>query len=470
MRTYKRYLFVAALPLAALAACASTPGPAPVDPSGTAAAFSARRLEQLVPELPSPAAGWNRAQWLSAALQLNPQLAEARSRVAAAAAAERTAAQHANPTMNLFAEYVGAATHSATWLYGLSLDFLLRRPGDRARARHYAALETALAKSDLAESIWSVRAALRQGLLDVASSRDESALLEALITERQTLLDSDRARAEAGDISRTQLLADELELSRAQQRLRRAQARGVDAISRLAAAVGVPAAALRAIPMRWPGWAAIDALAPLPASSDELRGAALIGRPEIVRALREYDLAEISLQNEVAKRWPEVHLTPGYAWGDEGVRQDPLNDFTQETALGLNFELPLFNQHQGPIGEALARRDAAGQHLIAVQAELFEQIDRAELAWPRARSAWDDAVGVVAIADRQHDAEQRSFAAGAGDRAGVVSAQVAATEAQLLLLAAAFDAESAFGALEDAYRRPLQGSESELPLAANPPS
>jgi cobalt-zinc-cadmium efflux system outer membrane protein len=332
----------------------------------------------------------------------------------------------------------------------------------------YAAIETALAKSDLAESIWSVRAALRQSLLDVASSRDESALLETLIAARQTLLASDRARADAGDISRTLMLADELELARAQQRLRGVQARSAQAVSRLAAAVGVPVAALDGIPVRWDGWAEIGALAP--PTSPDWRAAALIGRAQIVRALGEYDLAEILLQNEIAKRWPEVHLTPGYAWGGDGVREDPLNDFTQETALGVNFELPLFNQHQGPIGEALARRDAAGQHLVAVQAELFEQIDRAELAWPRARSAWDDASGVVAIAQRQHQAEQRSLAAGAGDRTGVVSADVAATEAQLLLLAAAYDAECAFGALEDAYRRPLQGGERELPLAGNPQS
>jgi cobalt-zinc-cadmium efflux system outer membrane protein len=468
MNSYKRHLILAALPLAALIACASAPRPAPVDPSGTAAAFSTRRLEQLAPDLPAPSAVWNRAQWLTAALQFNPQLAEARSRVAAAAAAERTAAQHANPTMNLFAEYVGAAARSATWLYGLSLDFLLRRPGDRARAIDHAAVETALAKSDLAESIWSVRAALRQALLDVASSRDESALLETLLSERQTLLASDRARADAGDMSGTLILADELEIARAQQRLRHAQTHAVDALSRLAAAVGVPLVALQSVPVQWEGWADIGALSP--ATSADWRGAALIGRPEIARAVGEYDLAEISLQNEVAKRWPEVHLTPGYAWGGDGAREDPLNDFTQETALGLNFELPIFNQHQAPISEALARRDATGQHLIAVQAELFAQIDHAELEWPRARSAWDAAADMVAIADRQYAAEQRSLTAGAGDRTGVVSAQVAATEAQLLQLAAAYDAESAFGALEDAYRRPLQGAESELPLAGNPQS
>ncbi|MGH8230491.1 MAG: TolC family protein [Steroidobacteraceae bacterium] len=426
-----------------------------------AAAFNARRLEQLAPGLPSPSSDWNRAQWLQAALLLNPQLAEARAQVAASVAGERTAAEYPNPTLNLFTEYVGGAAHSANWLYGLSLDFLLRRPGERTRARHYAAVQTALAKSDLTESVWSVRAALRQALLDVASSRDQAALLAELIAERQTLLDSDRARAAAGDIARTQVLSDELELSRAQQRLRHEQARGVDAASRLAAAVGVPQSALETPSAHWDDWADIDALAGTP--PDNLRGAALVGRPEIVQALRQYDLAEIGLQNEIAKRWPEVHLTPGYAWGDQGVREDPLNDFTQETAVGVNFELPLFNQHQGPIGEALARRDAAGEHLIAVQAQLFEQIDRAEIAWPRARKAWADAVGMTDIADRQQAVEQRALSAGAGDRASLASAQVAATEARLLQLAAAYDAQLAFGALEDAYRRPLQGSEGELP-------
>ena len=127
--------------------------------------FSARRLEQLTPALPPPAQGWDRAQWLAAALQLNPQLAEERAQVTAAAAAERTAAEFANPSLDLFAEYLTSAAQSGAWLYGLSLDFLLRQPGERARAKQHAALETALAQSDLAESIWQVRAALREALL-----------------------------------------------------------------------------------------------------------------------------------------------------------------------------------------------------------------------------------------------------------------------------------------------------------------
>jgi outer membrane protein TolC len=459
---------LALLAVNALAACASTPTPVPADPSSTAAAYTARRLDERLRDLPSAGVGWNRAQWLSAALQLNPQLAESRARIAVSLAAERTAAQRPNPTMNIFGEYVETTAGSSAWLYGLSLDFLLRRPGDQARARSYAALQTAIARSDLAESIWSVRAALRQAMLDAVASRDETALLQALIGRRQQLLATDRARADIGEIARTEVLDDELELSRIQQRFRHAQARAEDALTRLAAAVGVPVVALDGVPIQWDGWADISAL--VPAASADWRSEALVGRPEIIRALREYDLASVTLQGEVAKRWPQMHVTPGYAWGGHGVRADPLNDVAQENALGASFELPLFNSHQGPIGEALAGRAAAGEHLKGVQALLYEQIERAEQAWPRLRQAWDEATRIAASAVRQREAEERALAAGAADRASVLSAGVAAAEAQLSLLQAAYEAEMAFAAMEDAYRRPLQGPESELPLRADPES
>ena len=462
-------LRVLAVLLAAVpAACLSTPARAPLEPASTLQHFNARRLTGLVPELPAPAAGWDRAQWLAAALQLNPQLAEQRAAVAAAAAAERTAAEHPNPGMELFAEYVTSAAQSTAWLYGLSLDFLLRHPGERERARQQAALQTALAQSDLAESIWQVRAALRQALLDAAAARDESALLQSLSAQRQALLDNDRARVRLGDLDRAQLLADELELSRARQRQQQSRARSADALARLAAAVGVPVAALEAVPVRWDDWAAIGALTI--STPDRWRTEALIARPQIIHALREYDLAEIGLQSEVAKRWPQAHLTPAYAWGGDGVRQGSLTDIVHDSAGGVSFELPLFNQHQGPIGEAVARRAAAGEHLKAVQAQLFGQIDRAELAWPAARQAWQDAQELAELADRQRQAEQRALAAGGSERASVLAAQIGASEAQLSVLQAAYTAEVAFGALEDAYRRPLEGAESQWAPDASPHS
>jgi outer membrane protein, heavy metal efflux system len=450
-----------------LSACA-TPPPAPLSPQDTLHSFSARQLASGVPELPPPAAGWDRAQWLTAALRLNPQLAAERAEVDTAAAAERTAAQRPNPNMELFAEYLTSVAQSSAWLYGVSLEFLLRQPGERARARERAALETALARSDLEESIWQVRASVRQALLDVVSAQDERTLLTSLMAERQALLESDRARLTAGDLPRAQLLVDELELSRARQRQQASQARAVDARARLAAAVGVPAAALDSVPVRWSGWDAIDTLSAR--APEQARTDALVGRPQITHALREYDLAENGLKSEAAKRWPQLSITPAYAWGGDGVREESLNDVARESALGLSFELPVFNQHQGPIGEALARRTAAGQHLKAVQAEIFAQIDRAELAWPVARQSWADTRAAAALTERQRQAEQHALAAGESERASVLAAQIAADEAQLSVLQAAYEAQLAFASLEDAYRRPLDGAESQWPPAAAPRS
>jgi len=440
--------------LAVLTACATAPQAPPPDPSRTAAAFAARRLDALPPDAARAAAPRSLQEWFDTALRLNPQLAEGRAHVFAVAAAERTAAEHPNPAMDLFGEYVDTAARSGAWLYGVSLDFLLRRPGDRARARRNAAVQTAVAESDLAEAIWHVRASLRLALLDVASARDEAALLETLVGERQALLASGRAQADAGELARTETLASELELARAEQRLDHARARRLDAEARFAAAVGLPVSALEGVAVRWDRWADIAALEP--AAAHDWRGEALIGRPEIVRAVREYDLADISLQGELARRWPEAHVNPGYSWGHDGIRQDPLNDVMHENALGVGMELPVFNQHQGAIGEALARRDTAREHLVAIQADLYEQIDRAQRAWPRARLAWEEAGAAAAIASRLREAEARALTAGITDRSGSLAAAVAATEAELLVLQAAYEAELAFGALEDAYRRPQQ--------------
>jgi outer membrane protein, heavy metal efflux system len=453
-----------ALLVALLAACATAPPQPPPDPSATLVAFTARRLE--APGLPPPAAGWDRAQWLAAALELNPALAAQRAEVASVAAAERTAAEHRNPTMDLFAEYLSAAAGSGAWLYGLSLDFLLRQPGERARVRRQAALESALAQSDLAESIWQVRSALRQALLDAAAAQSETALLESLTRERRALVDSDRTRLALGDIARPQLIADQSELARLGPRRAQAEARRRDALDRLAAVVGVPASALAAVPVRWPGWDAVDALGT--ATPDRWRTEALIGRPQIVRALREYDLAEVGLEREVVRRWPQLEVTPAYAWGGDGVRAETLEDIARESAVGVSFELPLLNQHQGAIGEALARRAAAGERLKAAQAQIFGQIDRAESAWPAARRAWDEARALAALAQQQQRGAQRAQAEGAGDYPAALAAQIAATEAQLAVLDAAYAAEIAFGALEDAYHRPLEGPESTAPPSGFP--
>jgi outer membrane protein, heavy metal efflux system len=205
--------------------CVSVPSKPRPDLAATARSFEQRRLEGLYPGEAPPASGWDRAQWLDAALILNPDLAEARAKATSVAAAERTAAQRPNPTLNLFSEYIAAAAGGVGWLYGLSLDFLLQRPGERARAKATAALESQAAQSDVAESLWTVRAQVHQALLDAVYANEQIELLQQLLDNRQGQLSSAEARARVGEISFSEVPAATLELAAAQQRLERARAR-----------------------------------------------------------------------------------------------------------------------------------------------------------------------------------------------------------------------------------------------------
>ena len=225
----------AALLTALSTACSSLPARAPLDPSHLAQDFAVRRLDAL-PDLPPLQSGWNAEQWFRAALELNPELAEARAAARAAAAGEVSAAERPNPTLNLFAEYVTAAAQSAGWLYGLSMEFLLPQRGVRARARESAALQTQAAQSDVADTLWRVRSLVQQALLDAAYANDATALLQSLVADRQALLAANRTLAQAGEIASSETLIQEVELARARQRLVRSQALATDAQVRLAGA------------------------------------------------------------------------------------------------------------------------------------------------------------------------------------------------------------------------------------------
>ncbi|MFZ0009923.1 MAG: hypothetical protein WAK94_16935, partial [Steroidobacteraceae bacterium] len=74
------------------------------------------------------------------------------------------------------------------------------------------------------------------------------------------------------------------------------------------------------------------------------------------------------------------------------------------------------------------------------------------------------------IAARQSVRAGQALAAGDGERSEALTAQIGATEAQLTVLEAAYTAQVAFGDLEDAYRRPLEGTESRLAGSAAPQS
>lgn len=441
--------------LALISACAPAPPRSPPpDPAQLAADYQQRRLTQL-PGLPASAQDWDRGQWLQAALQLNPALAQARTQIRIAQAAERGATQRANPEISLNAGYIHGsalelAGQASGWLYGLALDLLLPRRGERQRAIAEAQLRTRIAQITLMDAVWQLRSSLREALLALRYSDAALQASAAMLDTERTLQRATQRRVAAGDLAPSALLGVEQSLRQREQQHAELQAQARQARLDLAAAVGVPPEALATLDPRWDDWQAIDTL-----PSDDLpaqRQQALLTRADVLQALRDCELRELQLQDELARRWPALRLSPALSWDRD----------SQEYALGVGLPLPLMNRNEAAIAQAEAERESAARALLATQARVLDEMARAEARWQQARTQWLAAQQNTALAQREQQRAQRALELGASDRSALLQAQLATAAAHLQALSAARAAQQAYAQLESAYRRPLQGPELQL--------
>jgi outer membrane protein TolC len=185
--------------------------------------------------------------------------------------------------------------------------------------------------------------------------------------------------------------------------------------------------------------------APLPTSEQARRGA-LQYRADILSALAAYEASQANLQVEIARQYPDLHLGSGYLW-DQGENK---------WNLSLSLELPILNRNQGPIAEAEARRKEAAAQLLALQARVIAEIDRAATTQQATRAQIDEVQRVrEALRDRLQLVEAR-LAAGGADQLEFQTAKTELSTSELTLLDAEVKSAQAAGLLEDALQIPFQ--------------
>lgn len=459
----RRLLALAASALV-LGACA-TYTPAPIDRKETAAAFAARRLdapglqaavERIVPSAAStwPPAEWNRGTLLAVALTQNPSLGVARAEVEAALAAEVTAGERPNPTLGLQTEY--ARREPDKWLYGVSFDFLLPRGHVRQLDADIAKLGTSSARTALTEKTWGVRRSLVAALSDRESARRRVAALTKLSSAQDGIVATTRQRIEAGEDAPAELAVAQTQSFDVAHDLADARANVASADAEVAAALGLPPEALDGIVIAWSDWGT-----PPPVDANALAQAketALLSRADLAAAVDDYATAEKKLERAVAKQYPDFEFHPGYYW-DHGIAKWPLD---------VSFALP-FNQNRGEIAEATAAREVAAQKMLALQADIYGEIEAAVRAEAVARANVDTARERANAAQKQVGHADVALKLGAGDSLERANAQGVALRADLEIVQAQAAWQSARNALEDALHAPLSGPELALaqPVGAN---
>jgi CRISPR system Cascade subunit CasA len=435
--------------------------PVPVAPGATLEKHDAATLDRaavearavaIAPSVPQPGEGWDRRDYFAAIALYNPQVAVARAALASAVAAARAAhAPPAGPTLSLTSEYAHDVTASSPWLIGGAVDVPLDIGGRRAARLAVADLATMSARYDLAEALWQARQAVRKALVDRLAAERQRVLLAALQDLRDRQLQAAERRLAAGEIARTEVERIRSDGANVSRRRQDAEAARIAADQALAAAIGVPAAALAGIVPLWSGF---DVPAdPLKTVDPAMRHQAILSRADVLKALADYQTAEANLRGEVAKQYPQITVSPGYTW-ERGLVKIPVS-------LGL--VLPPLDFNRRAIAAAEAARAEAGKRLEAVVAGAAAAVDAAVA---EARAARVALVNVRTrerpVADRLARAADRTLQAGTIDRVDWAAAQAGAAEAALAEIDALARVHAADAALEDALRRPVEGPETAI--------
>lgn len=396
-----------------------------------------------------PPAAWDLRALTVAALYYNPDLASVRDAWAVARAGIVTAGARPNPSpASTGPGYDSTSDPSAIrpWILNLNLDFTIETAGKRGHRIAAARNLSESARFQVAAAAWQVRARVRQALLDLFSA---SRSLDVL-TRQQAIADGNIALFErqlsAGEISTFEMAQARLQFDATRLALADARRQREDARARLATAVGVPVAALDGIRLDFGAFDAVPGDLP----DRAVRRAALLNRADVLGALAGYEASQSALQLEIAQQYPDLHLGPGYQLDQ---------DKNKWTIFAFPAVLPVFNRNQGPIGEAEARRTAAADAVIAVQAGAIGAIERAIGAYRTGLDALhvaDQSLHASQAAERTAEAQ---FAAGAISKLDLGVIQVELASRQLARLQTLVQVQQALGDLEDAMQRP-----ADLPI------
>jgi len=440
-----------------LGACATQPYQAkPIAPEQAAQQWRERSLQSLLllaymagqgyAENQLPLKEWGLPDLTMAAFFFHPDLELVRAQWQATQAAQTTAAQKPNPTLNTSAEHHSKAPGVSPWTLSVALGFTLEASGKREARMEQAASLSEAARLDSGQTAWQIRSRLRLRLLDYYATLRRIELLQKEIAVRTEIVGLLEARLGAGLISDVDVSNTRLQLQKTQAVLDAETSRIPELQAALAAAVGLPAAALATTKLLLAPLDRTMAAEQLPAA--EIQRAALLNRLDIRAALARYSAAEAKLKLEIAKQRPDIALGPGYSF-DQGDNR---------WSLGLSLALAWLNKNEGPIAEAQAQREVEARQFKALQARVIGEQEQGlvrylasldELA--KAGKLRQAVAAKAALIEKQFDAGYSDRVEFAGTRLESISAEQAVFDARIR-------AQRALGALEDAVQQPLDGS------------
>ena len=390
---------------------------------------------------------WPRRSWDLPGLTLagfyfHPSLDVARAQWEVAEAEVISAGARPNPTVGIAPAFsFDPDSGVSPWVAGLNLDIPVETAGKRGYRIDTARHRSEAVRLNIGSVAWQVLSNVRNNLVAFATASRRMELLNDRRQAQEEIVKLLERRLEAGAIAPYELSGARIDLARTQVQSREAQRDLIRSRTGVAEAIGLPAEAVADVQLEYD----LEQFTPAVVSVREARRQALHNRTDIAGALAEYAASQSALQLEIARQYPDVHIGTGFEY-DQGQ---------EKWALGIAAKLPIFNQNQGGIAGAGARRVESAARFMALQTQIISEIDWAVAQQDLALEQMSSARDLFATQERQFAAVNLQFQVGEIDLLDFLIAKLEWANAGSARLEALTKVHESQGALEDAIRRPL---------------
>ena len=389
-----------------------------------------------------PRQAWDLESLTLAAFYFSPELDVARAQAGTARAGIRTAKEVPNPALNVTPGYDFTTLTPSPWIPLGFLDIPIETAGKRGYRTQQARHLSEAARLNILAAAWQVRGRLRRALVDFYAASEQERLLAAQRAAQEENVKLLEAQLAAGAVSPAESTRERIALDTT--RLAEQDAKRQKGESRVAVAevIGIPVGTLEAVEISFAGLDRVPPGLDTPAA----RRQALLGRADVLAGLADYAASESALQLEIAKQYPDIHIAPGYQY-DQG---------DSKWTVALTATLPAFNQNQGPVAEAEARRKESAARFNALQARVVAEVERGMVAYRAALEKSATADSLLANLEKQERILRGRLEAGEATRGELIAGRVELAAARLARAEAVARSQQALGQLEEALQSPVK--------------
>ena len=392
-----------------------------------------------------PIQQWKLDDLIYCALFFNPSLDIARAQWRSAEAAKLTAAEMRLPTIGgQYSKSNNASEEISPHAYGLSIEIPIETANKRNIRIESAQHLAEAAKLRIAQAAWQLRNEVTKTFTEYQANRQQITLMSKEQAYRKDIVAIYQKRIDLGESSNIELSRAKLQLQTLNTELESKQRNHLVLLARLANNLGLSLSQVEQMQLA----DTTDTKALANPSAADLQTRALLNRLDIRIALERYAVAEAKLKLEIAKQYPDIVISPGYAY-----------EFGDKIwSLGLSSLMTILTKNKLAIAEATQLREVEAKQFEALQANVISEVNVANARLTQSAQLLDNKKNLYQQQQANTRRMDNRLRAGESNRLELTYAKLEEVIAEQQIALASLQLATSANDLENAIQAPLADS------------